>query len=166
MTAGSLAFSTSSAVIDRRYSAEASIFATFCAKPIAAPSTTVSPHVFLFRSKTVTPFFAECDPASVSGQFDPSEMGTVGVAFMNPTLTTASLTYRLRSDQGTAQTLLLPSVITMVISSYATCSNESHSTRTNLGPFGGTAKTWNRSGLRSGVGRTRRDCHCPPGWAL
>jgi len=34
-------------------------------------------------------------------QFDPSEMGTVGVAFMNPTLTTASLTYRLRSDQGT-----------------------------------------------------------------
>jgi len=33
-------------------------------------------------------------------QFDPSEMGTVGIALVNPTLTTASLTFRLRSSAG------------------------------------------------------------------
>jgi hypothetical protein len=34
-------------------------------------------------------------------QFESSEMGTVGVAFLNPTLTTASLTFRLRAADGT-----------------------------------------------------------------
>src|SRR6476646_4263047 len=34
-------------------------------------------------------------------QFEVAEMGTVGVALMNPTLTTANLTYKLRSAQGT-----------------------------------------------------------------
>jgi hypothetical protein len=33
-------------------------------------------------------------------QFDPVEMGTVGIALVNPTLTTASLTFRLRSSTG------------------------------------------------------------------
>lgn len=33
-------------------------------------------------------------------QFEIVEMGTVGVALVNPTLTTANLTYKLRSSQG------------------------------------------------------------------
>src|SRR5438552_3695561 len=33
-------------------------------------------------------------------QFTPAEMGSVGVALLNPTLTNASLTFRLRSAAG------------------------------------------------------------------
>src|SRR5262245_39412100 len=37
-------------------------------------------------------------------QFEVAEMGTVGLALMNPSLTTANLTYKWRSSQGTVLT--------------------------------------------------------------
>jgi hypothetical protein len=51
----------------------------------------------------VVGFASECSAGStlyLPRLFDPSQMGTVGVAFVNPTLTAASLTFRLRNSSG------------------------------------------------------------------